>query len=888
MAGRSTNGVSAPVVAMPTVCAAGAGMLAAWVAAGSTGLLAHPLRIALTWLVLAVSIVAVWPWKRRQRLLLVAIAALAALPLVMPVTPMHDLLVVLAVVALLAAGQEGLNRTVLLICAESVLTLVVFRSACVSGPIVWTLSDAVGAMLGRWAATMTGRPLNVGATFGGLDYLVLMSAFCGLWLWNTREPRRTRGACAAAAILGGHLVYLIVLAFALDIADLLPETLEPKFDDPYVPPDWCWFVAVKGLLPWNVPAIAAVIHLATATLMLRWAPWRPEGDLSCDSAADKRADAGPPRWRRWSTDYGALGLAVLLPIAGTLSLGRCDLSGKMIVASGHDELDWSIPQHDRYGQQSAGRFGMLPVLVNSLGGQFRIAPELSDEELADADVVLLLHPAGPVPAEQRQRLLNFVRSGGSLLVAAGPSMRAGQLTGSFNGVLQATGMSVRQDVAISKTSNWQHVLDVLAHSVTAGTDGREDCTLSDLGASIDIDWPARPLVVGRWGWSDPGSDAVLTSVSRFEEGERLGDLVLAAQQPFGNGTIIVLGDSSRLTNEGGVRGYALTGRLLSHLANRRGSPQTFWRQFLTTSMCVGLLVLVVWRPCPQRLTGIAVLIAVSLAASHTISRHITRVVPDGRVLSGNQDSPIRHVAYIDGSHVEPYSSADWTFDSIDGLALTLTRNGYLTLSMAELTRERLKGAAVFVSIAPSRRFSAAERTELRDFVQRGGLLICTVGAEEASASESLLADFGIRVPASPVPTVGERREPEPMGNVRSLFLDANAYGAGDYRVGVVFHAGWPVHVVKESSEVLAYAIDDQPIVVCRQFGQGRAVVIGDTNFAMNKNLEYVGGEPFNGRYENAHFWRWLISRITERPEWIPPKPPEDETIQKDAGQEGQP
>ena len=572
MVGRSANGVSAPLIAMPTVCAAGAGMLAAWIAAGSVGVLADPLRIALTWLALAVSVVAVWPWERRQRLLLAAIVALAALPLVVPVTPMHDLLVVLALVALLAAGQKGLDRTVLFICAESVLVLVIFRLACVSIPIVWTLSDAVGAMLGRWAAMIAGRPLNVGATFGGLDYLVLMSAFCGLWLWHTRPPRRVRGACVVAAIVVGHVVYLVVLAFALDISGLLPAAPEAKFGHPYVPPDWSWSVAVKGLLPWNLPAIAAVFHLVTAALMLRWAPWRPAGDSLYCSANDTLADAEPSRWRRWSADYAALGLAVLLPIAGTLSLGPCDLSGKTIVASGHDQLDWRIPQHDRYGQQSAGTFGMLPVLVNSLDGQFRIAPELSDQELADADVVLLLHPAGPVPPEQRQRLLDFVRSGGSLLVAAGPCMRVGQLTGSFNKVLQMTGMSVRQDVAVSKTGNWQHALDVLAHPVTTGTDGRDDCNISDSGASIDIVWPARPLVVGRWGWSDPGSDAAMTSVSRFERGERLGDLVLAAQQPYGNGTIMVLGDSSRLTNEGDVRGYTLTGRILSHLANRRSSP----------------------------------------------------------------------------------------------------------------------------------------------------------------------------------------------------------------------------------------------------------------------------------------------------------------------------
>jgi len=63
------------------------------------------------------------------------------------------------------------------------------------------------------------------------------------------------------------------------------------------------------------------------------------------------------------------------------------------------------------------------------------------------------------------------------------------------------------------------------------------------------------------------------------------------------------------------------------------------------------------------------------------------------------------------------------------------------------------------------------------------------------------------------------------------------------------------------------------VVVARRVGRGRIVVLGDTGFALNKNLEYVGGEAFEGRYDNAHFWRWLISRVTGRPAWSPPPPP---------------
>jgi hypothetical protein len=54
------------------------------------------------------------------------------------------------------------------------------------------------------------------------------------------------------------------------------------------------------------------------------------------------------------------------------------------------------------------------------------------------------------------------------------------------------------------------------------------------------------------------------------------------------------------------------------------------------------------------------------------------------------------------------------------------------------------------------------------------------------------------------------------------------------------------------------------------------VFVGDTGFAMNKNLEHEGGEPFEGMRENADFWRWLLPELTEsEPRWIPaaPAPP---------------
>jgi hypothetical protein len=53
------------------------------------------------------------------------------------------------------------------------------------------------------------------------------------------------------------------------------------------------------------------------------------------------------------------------------------------------------------------------------------------------------------------------------------------------------------------------------------------------------------------------------------------------------------------------------------------------------------------------------------------------------------------------------------------------------------------------------------------------------------------------------------------------------------------------------------------------------ILVGDSEFATNANLEHEGGEPFEGLRENADFWRWLISYYVrgEKDWWRPGPPP---------------
>jgi hypothetical protein len=850
--------------------AAVTGLLGAWIAAGSAGLFAAPLRITFTWLALIVVVILAGLPKKKVLLFVLAAAIVLLLPVFVPTGPIHDTLCVVLFLSALATGQEGPAQRLLLVSASACFCLALFRLACDVIPAVWLLSDAVASLLGRCATAISGGQLDVGATFAGVDFLVLSLAFAAGWIGMTEGPRWERGCYAVGAIGGVHLVYLIVLSFTADVLESLPNPPVPPFQHPYVPPAWSWAKAVPQLLPWNLPVIAAGLHLGVLAALLFWSNWPLKRPHPSALPGESTPTSAPP-WTMWAVRYGPLLLAVLLPIIGIVTAERCDLGGKRIVANQQGQLDWRRPCHDRYGQQWAGQFGMLPVLVESLGGHLSLSSEFSNEDLVGTDLVVWLHPAGQVPPAQQERIWDFVHRGGSLLVVAGPPFPDGGQARCANEILEPTAMLVREDVALSATGNWQQACQPCGHPAAAALSGKRAKLFTDSGTSVQIGWPARPLVVGRWGWTAPGSDP--NRAYSWEASERLGDLVLAAEQQYGRGTVVVLGDSFSLTNEGSVRGYEWSGRLLSYLANRPQKGHPLWQRLGTLLLLLGLLVMACWRVTAARLVGMALLLSLSSGICGRYNLEATRVVPDGRLIETMNDRLPYRLASIDVSHLESFSDGNWSFDAINGLALTLMRNGYLVTSLPEISQERLERAALVIAIAPLRPFSAAERQRLHEFVSRGGLLIGMVGAEQAAASASLLGDFGLHVPASPVPTDGPWPEPEPMGHFRSLYLDARDYGAGDYKASVIFHTAWPVEAKQSGVEALVHGKNDLPIVVARLVGQGRIVVIGDPGFALNKNLEYIGGEPFEGRYENAHFWRWLIARLTGRPEWIPPRPP---------------
>lgn len=842
-----------------------AAMAACWSAAGSLGLVGHPLLRALTWIFVALALISdrpAWTKLDLRRAVLSTLALLTAVWLSTSEVPAARICGV--GLALLAVRAKAPRLRTAITRAAFLFALYVF---CVHAiPALWYVANEVSGVLGFLGGGLALRPLDVGIAFSGLDLLVLAGCF---HLLRLRAPRAGQAALVLASCLVVNFAYLLVLSFAVELSGLVGTTS-----------------------PWNLPAIGAVLQLLLAAWLLSRSPPSPPAKV-----IEGRPQAG------WAVAATLFGIAAITPVWLTLPFGHSTLEGKKIVVYEKCFGNWDVPVHDDYGRLSIGMYGMLPGYVKLFGGDLLISKELSAADLDGADVLMLLYPHDDWLDGQLERIETFVQDGGALVVLGEHSTQEADGKARFNDILEKTGMPIAFDTAEFHIGGWLQSYDRMTHPTVAGLgDDRNEFGVV-IGASIDLSWPARPILLGRWGFADPGDVAgnAMLGNRKFDTGERLGDLVLVAEQAVGDGVIVAFGDASTMTNGITMGAADFSSRLLAYLASRPSSPSAWWRQLSGLALSILLLASI------RRGDGLALALAIaafgaSIHLSDALAYARMTVLPDGSTSEPN------NLAYFDTTHLGRYDDESWRDDGTMGIRMTLNRNGYQLLELKDFTEARLERAGLLLSIAPRKAYSLEERRILQDFVANGGIFICTASYPDRHASEAMLADFGFeigRVDTMPL------REPQPMG-----FFKAPYYPFPDGKYAYVrFHEAWPISDVAvdtppldlherasldsrdvrrlagwmlnkslhqalsaapnfQPARVLAYGTGNHPVMLMRRIGTGAIVVVGDSSFAHNKNLERIDGSPFDGRHENAMFWRWLLSDVRDRERWIPPHPDE--------------
>ncbi|MFW6124818.1 MAG: DUF4350 domain-containing protein, partial [Pirellulales bacterium] len=185
----------------------------------------------------------------------------------------------------------------------------------------------------------------------------------------------------------------------------------------------------------------------------------------------------------------------------------------------------------------------------------------------------------------------------------------------------------------------------------------------------------------------------------------------------------------------------------------------------------------------------------------------------------------------------------------------------------------IEEAQFLFEIAPYRGFSARQMAVVERWVEAGGELMVTAGAEQAGGVNRLLERFRLHVPPSPLPPGSDRAEPLPMGS-----FDAQFYSQDEFRAYVHFWDAWRVEADDPAAAFPAYKYEhgepgygentplneDVPVAAQVPVGEGHVTLFGDSSFLLNKTFR-TSIQP----HANAYYWRWLLSRIDQRKPWNP-------------------
>ena len=327
-----------------------AGLAAAWLAVGGGGLLAHPLRCALVALAGLVAAVLGWPrqklsWPQRGVLLAGVMAAGGLATSNQPAVAVWAVCILLAVLS--AAGRDE-DKFPLRLAARATAILGVYRLVIEAIPWAWTAADKLAGGLSTAAGALSGGRLWTGPTFAGLDYLIVMAALLAL-ARRERALSAVRLGVLAGAIVLGHLAYLALLAHLPGVVESWVKSLpvEAARGAAHAPRQAFWPGLVKQAVPWNLPAVAGLIHLCLAGWLLAW---------SARCVARQAATRFKPATAAIAAATCAALLSLIAVVSWPLSAGG--LEGKKIVLFEKGFLNWEKPAFGKYGRVYTGMYGM--------------------------------------------------------------------------------------------------------------------------------------------------------------------------------------------------------------------------------------------------------------------------------------------------------------------------------------------------------------------------------------------------------------------------------------------------------------------------------------------------------------------------------------------------
>jgi hypothetical protein len=535
-------------------------------------------------------------------------------------------------------------------------------------------------------------------------------------------------------------------------------------------------------------------------------------------------------------------------------MGKPDLT-KQIVFLDKGTLNWDMPRYGNYGQHSAGMFGLVPDYLRWRGFQVTKQDSLTSESLKSAGVVVIINLMAYLNPAEEEALHRFVENGGSLLLLGDHTGRE-NIRDPSNRLLKPYGIEFNFDTAKPLRTGWVGDMVCAYHPLTAGFGvdrnspaGSEAITEIWVGASLNVDSPGQPVIVGRETWSDIGNeknarDGYLGDF-RYTINERLGDQVLLAEAQAGRGKALVFGDTSPLQSGALVRNGDWVVHMFAYLLSPSVSATSALKVLGVVMLLAGVIA---WGLGGAELLTLG-LCSLALFAGGVFSQKRMASAVTESPLTWSASTPPR--VLLDHSHAprtplnQVSESGHWGFQT------TLMRSGFLPRVMDRWETRELDQAKVLVEFAPSASFSKSELRSLSGFMERGGLVIAVCGMEEFDGSRSLLLPYGMQPVYVPL-------GPAEVDTILALPAEGDSLTREVKKpIKVTFHKAWEVKVSNPQARSMLNGYG-KPLVVFAPVGRGGMLFIPDTDFLANRNLESPSDKFSEG---NILFVRYLLKEL---------------------------
>ena len=441
-------------------------------------------------------------------------------------------------------------------------------------------------------------------------------------------------------------------------------------------------------------------------------------------------------------------------LVGTSMIGPP--SGRSILVHNRGGLDWDRPVFGRFGAFSGGMFGLLPVYCRAEGYEFGVIDKdaIGDADLANAQILILINSPKPWDDSERRAVSDFVARGGSLLVLGDHTDVFGLMKG-FNGLTADYGIRFRFDSAYKLREQWRGCEAASAVAVALGWD--EENPSVAVGASLELSGAARPLLTGRYGFSDAGvrENFVGSFLGNYhyENGERLGDVTLVATATRGRGRVVVWGDTTAFQGGLSLTYARVIGPLLAWLSRPAAWTE---RPPARTAAAIGLAAAIAWlaisRARPSRVLAVGACLLAGLAIPWALS------LP-------NRDARARidgDTILVDQSHLPATGHYEARVNPVGPLYTNLLRSGFRVVDMERWDAQGIGRARGIAFVAPQRPFGADEIGQLLRAEESGAVVLMAVGQPDSAATAPVLAAHGLA--AGPAPSgdgLGRRPDREP-------------------------------------------------------------------------------------------------------------------------------